>query len=282
MPLLTTGAGAYPAVGGGPAYQGPGDIVSGAIAWASPARAYSAAFASGGTAIMDLVDQAGANPVTINVLTTGFVNVAAITAWVTANSVSTIKVTKLYDQSGTGNHFTQAVLANMPPLLLSSLNGLPSLQCVSPFILSTGALTQAQPFSASTVYIRTSGTAAGSAVGAGGGTVITMGSDNIADKARVGFGTNVPVIPATDNVWHSFQGVGNGASGAYNVDGTDTPSQNLGTGAFAGNAFRICSDSTQYLVGKVMEGGLWPSALTPTQRGNISTNQHSAASGYNF
>lgn len=77
-------------------YQGPGDIVSGAVAWYSPARAYSAAFAATAGPIMDLVDAAtGTIPTTINILPTGFVDIAAI-------PTTPQKVTKLYDQTGNG------------------------------------------------------------------------------------------------------------------------------------------------------------------------------------
>ena len=75
--------------------------------------------------MLDLVDQVGANPITIHALSSGFVDIATITAWVTAHSVTTINIATLYDQSPTGIHATQVTLAKMPPLLLNTLNGLP-------------------------------------------------------------------------------------------------------------------------------------------------------------
>lgn len=110
--------------GSGVAYSGPGDVKSGFFAWWSVTRGYSAAYASpGNNPAMDLVDQAGANQVTINVKSTGLTDTAAITAWVVANSVTTIRVKKLYDQSGGGFHLTQATVANMPKLQLSPALG---------------------------------------------------------------------------------------------------------------------------------------------------------------
>src|SRR3954462_605040 len=91
------GPGTPHTVGGG--YTGPGDVVSGAFAWFG-LRGYTAAYSTGSNPAVDLVDQAGANPITINILSNGRLDVASINSWVTANSVSTIKVAKLYDQSG--------------------------------------------------------------------------------------------------------------------------------------------------------------------------------------
>ena len=96
-----------------------GDVKPGAFAYWSTARAYNATAAAGLFPIMDLVDQTGAHPVTINLLANGRVDVAAINTWVTANSVTTIKVKQLYDQSSNGWHVSQATLANMPVLKLS-------------------------------------------------------------------------------------------------------------------------------------------------------------------
>lgn len=45
-------------------YTGPGDIVSGANAWYG-LRGYTAAYSTGSNPAVDLVDQAGANQVTI-------------------------------------------------------------------------------------------------------------------------------------------------------------------------------------------------------------------------
>jgi hypothetical protein len=57
-----------PAPGG--SYTGPGDVVSGAYAWYG-LRGYSAAYATGSNPALDLVDQAGANPLTVNILSNG-------------------------------------------------------------------------------------------------------------------------------------------------------------------------------------------------------------------
>jgi hypothetical protein len=81
---------------------------------------FTAAYASPGTnRAIDIEDQDGANFFTcVHILSNGDLDVASIAAWVTAHSVITIKIPKLYDQTGNGVHVTQATLASMPTLVL--------------------------------------------------------------------------------------------------------------------------------------------------------------------
>ena len=265
-------------------YQGPGDIVSGALFWGSPARAYSASFAAGGTAVLNLVDQAGANPITVNILSTGFVDVTSITNWVAANSVSTIKVSQLYDQTGNARHATQATLANMPTLTLSAINGLPALEGNGSFRLDTPTITQSQPFSVSGVIKRTGSTStAMHAMGAGSGGAITFGFNSASGQGRVGGSSLVNFAGLTEGSFNAMTAAHNGASSAYNFNGTDVTGQAFGAGTFSGNAFRILDSGVGVapLTGQVMEAGVWPSFISPTDRGLINTNQH-GSNGYNF
>src|SRR5258708_4464076 len=59
-------------------FQGPGNIVSGAIAWQSCARVYNASLASTATSLCDLVDSAAPTVVicTLRGTTSGFVDLA--------------------------------------------------------------------------------------------------------------------------------------------------------------------------------------------------------------
>lgn len=268
-------------------FQGPGDIVSGAVAWGSSARAYSAAFAAGGTAIMDLVDQAGANPITINILTTGFVNLAAINAWVTANSVTTIKVTKLYDQSGTGNHFTNVTLGTMPVLTLNSLGGLPGMTGTganNTVLTSLNNVTQAQPYTMSAVAQRGAILGSNTGIIAAGTSAISMGY--VATTANTGFmNTNGAGLSPTisDAAFHALSGVFNAASSTYNVDGTDNTGPSIGTLGFSAEKIRIFR--TQGAVSSnniIMEVGVWPTGFTSGNLTSMSANQHGASNGYNF
>jgi hypothetical protein len=70
------------------AYVGPGDIVSSAFAWWG-LRGYTAAYSTGSNPALDLVDQAGANQLTVNILSgTTTASIAATDAtWHAAQAV---------------------------------------------------------------------------------------------------------------------------------------------------------------------------------------------------
>jgi hypothetical protein len=271
-------------------YRGPGDIVSGASAWGSSARAYNAAYAAPGTnPAMDLQDQAGANPITIAILSTGFVNIAAINAWVTAHSVSTIKIAKIYDQTGTGNHFTQGTLANMPTLVLNALGGLPGMAFLNSGSqqLATPTLTLTAPYSFSAVSLRTtndgllSGIIESTSVQIGLAYTTTANQVEILNNGHQATGT------ASDGAFHALQGtmVQDGSTlPVMVVDGTpNTGIASSGAGISAATLRIGRSEGGQTMGGTITEVGVWASlAFNSTQYGNVNTNQHSATYGYNF
>lgn len=275
------------------AYQGPGDVVSGATVWGSCARVYTAAQASTSTSLCDLVDSS-APTVTICTLrgsATGFVDLVGTycTGSVTpatkcaAATGGICNISKVYDQTGTGNHFTNSTAASQPTLSFSALGGLPGMSGTSGAgtVLSSPTITQAQPFTLSIVYERTGNFTSqqvylGSSAGA-----LSVGSDAVSNKSQFTAGV-VITQTATDSVFHAVQAVGNGVSGAMNTDGTDLTAQNAGTNTFSALLRFFRSSGAASSTGFVMEGGLWPSAFNATQRGNVNTNQHSAANGYNF
>lgn len=97
--------------GGGPTYQGPGDVLpmTGQGFWVGMC-AFSAASAALLRPALDLVSTAGnvGATTTIATKTDGTVDMAAITAFIAtncSNSASNAKITKLYDQSGNGHHY---------------------------------------------------------------------------------------------------------------------------------------------------------------------------------
>lgn len=263
-------------------YTGPGEVVGGALGWYSSARAYTAAFAAGGTAIMDLVDQAGANLVTIHILSTGYVDLTAISNWVSANSVTTIRVTKLYDQTGTGNHVTNVTLAQMPALVLNSFNGLPGLVATSARgdRLLSGNITQAQPLSYSGVAKRTGGTGASGWVGSNSNPVGLYPGTGANIWSVAGNTVLASSTIATDNAFHAAQGVLNGGSSAIVIDGTAATGAGGALG-FSASAISICRANGGTPDGVLMEAGVWPIAFNATQYGNMNTNQH-GTNGYNF
>lgn len=275
----------YKAAGGGGGFVGPGDILSSASWWVSPARAYSAAYAAGVTKpAMDIVDGSGANQTTINILSTGFVDLTAIAAWVVSFG-STIKVKKLYDQSGNGRDVSQAVTANMPVLILSSLGGLPALQ----FTASADSFLKSASFSVATpqtvygVIKRTANFTTWQILLADNG-LDAFGGWAMANSFRISSGTTTDSAAiVSDGAFHASGWVF-GSSGAFAVDGTTTSAGNVGTSTFSagltigdfggGNGF--ASDAL------VCEMGLWPVSATGTNNTNMSANQHSSTNGYNF
>ncbi len=276
---------------GAPAYAGPGDVVSGAYLWVSPARAYSAAFAATLGPVMDLVDQAGANPVTINILATGYVDTAAIAAWVTANSVSTIKVAKLYDQSGNARHVSNATLATMPTLVLNAINStLPVIDNPTGanfFLATSGTHSVPLPYSYSAVWKTfASNSAGGLAGGAANGS--TSSSFGVDATPAFGFRLNgVNTFKQTytnpHTAFHAGQAVAvSGASNStLNIDGTES------TGTYAAvisaEAIRVMREGSggASFPGKIAEVGIWAAAFSGPQRTAMNANQH-GTTGYNF
>jgi hypothetical protein len=228
------------AVVAGSGYVGPGDIVGSWFAWYG-LRAYSAAYAApGNNPAIDIVDQAGANQLTVNILASGKLDLASINAWVTAHSVSTIKVGKVYDQAGT-THVSQATLANMPTLALNVIGALPSLHFdasqAQGLFSASGALSTAQPFYMSSVHIRQRGN------------LTDFNSVLITDQTvgiltgtgpdQIGiFGGSVNSIAAADLAVHSLKALFNGSTSALYVDDLLTPISG-GAAAFSGSTIGL-------------------------------------------
>jgi hypothetical protein len=258
-----------------PRYIGPGDILPGWYTWASPARAYNASYAVACGAAMDLQDQSGANPITINIHpTTGFADVVTLNAWVAAHTVTTIKVAKLYDQTGNGRHFTQATLASMPNLTVSGLNGLPVLNFPgSGFAVSTSAtITLSQPFTYSAVYIRP-GSANSGIFGANNAFAYLGAQSANTLKMQAGADANVT---AADNAWHGVHAFFSGTSSLANVDGTET-SVNPFTNGLSGSLLQFGRTNAIELTGSIAEGGMYSAAATnASQRGALFANQNSS------
>ncbi|MDA9521637.1 hypothetical protein XI06_15110 [Bradyrhizobium sp. CCBAU 11434] len=259
------------------AYNGPGDVFSSAWAWYSPARAYSSAYAAGLGPVMDVVDQAGANQITINILSTGFVDVASLNAWISAHSVTSVCVKKLYDQSGNGRDVVQATLANMPRLVLSAtpLGTLPVLDGTSGttcYLQTASTFSISQPMTYSAVQKRTSGTANGGSIGAANGATFA-GCGTGANLAMASAGAQVTKA-ATDNAWYALQALVNTTSSALNVGGSDTAGLSMGTQTWASTNMRLLRAGSLQFMGHVAEVGMWTVTSTATDRNNLYANQH--------
>jgi hypothetical protein len=277
--MTMTGAGSTK-VSVAPPYQGPGDVFSGAIVFYSSARAYNAAYATGTNPCMDLVDQAAANAITINILSTGFVDVASINAWVTAHSVTTIEVTRVYDQTGNGHHEVQATLANMPTLTLNAINGLPAITNTLSILRmdSATAITQAQPLTMMGVAKRATNTNQGAFLGNSSAVTPWIGSHNTT-QFEYSAGTSQDTIITSAQVWSGYSILMNGASSFTNVNGTDAATPGSpGTGGWTAQGVRFMQSGGVW-DGQVAEAGIWPTS-TSTNRNALYANQHSF-SGYN-
>ena len=257
-------------------YTGPGDIASGAAAWWG-VRGYSAAYSTGSNPAVDLVDQAGNNPITINILSNGNLDVATINTWVTAHSVTTIKVKKLYDQTGNANHVSQATLINMPVLALNVIGSLPGILydfSNSQTLVGSTLPVSAYPMWCSYVAERTGNTVANNQVintNAGGAFAQFGFRQNVTSVYE--YAGNVPTASASDNAFHAVQNYISG-SGASNldsiyVDGTNTGGLNAGTSVPTGSV--IVGDTA--MNGYILEVGLWGSDQT-SHNSAVNSNQH--------
>ncbi len=291
-----TGAGmAVPAVAAA-TYQGPGDVFStSAIGFWSCARVWNAAAASTSTNLCDInAVTGGAAVCTLRGSSTGFVDLAGSycagttpAAACAAASGGSCIISKVYNQVSPGTaDLTQATAANMPPLVFSSTpsSTLPAISCGTAAqnlqVSSSSTITQSQPYTFSLVYRRTDATSS-IAFGPSAGGVGIGGRASTANQAAVVFNTSIAVTGATDSTWHALSGLGNGGSGASNLNGTDA-SANAGTTALSAATLRFCRPNAGQFGGTIAEGILWGASTNSTNRGDINTNQHSAANGYNW
>ena len=287
--------------GGGGGFTGAGDVVSGALAWYSPARAYNAAYATGTGNLADIVDTAtGLAACTIKAKTNGFADLTStvcptgsptvsVTTFCTVTHAAGCSITKLYDQSGAAGcsgiscDATQSTLANMPKLTLSALNSLPCLFGVSASstqLLSPNINGQTQPISHSAVVERTSNfSAAGSYIGTtGGGTGMLSNFGTPANTAGWYAGTQQSAS-ATDSAFHAIQTIFNGASSLAYIDGSLTGPVNVGSDTMSGSHVIIANDPFgDFLDGLVCEVGIWGVGFSSGQYSGLNSNQHGANS----
>lgn len=351
--LLLLGAGvATPAAPAG--YTGPGDVVSGATAWHSCVRGYSAAYSTGSNngcnlrrasdnAAQDIVilsngnfDVASANSfagtdATCQGSTSGLSTTIAFTSCsatpkaadtVTGSGISqpeyltacgsfvggagsctlttaqnigvaetvtmqvALFVTKAYDQSGSNActsapcNAAQATAGNQPQWLPNCFNALP---CVigngsSQRLISVTFTALAVPGTysvVSQVNAARSSFATIYAAGDSGGGGWTYQAWNSANQQGLAGSGNITVTSITDGIPHPAQGLVNGASSILNIDGTD----HTGTVGNANSDTSIgilsTKDNSNLLNGWFMEGGLWPSGFSGTQRTNVCHNEFS-------
>jgi hypothetical protein len=283
-------------VTGGGGYTGPGDIVSGAVAFYG-VRAYSAAIAAAGTQQIFALRRSSDNATCTAIIATngtvdltvgtpclgtgptGTTGATTVTAWLTS---TTAGVSTRYDQSGNGRNQTQATAGSQPQLLLSGFgpNSKPALQFTSQFIsVSVASNLYSQPFTETAEAERSSNftTQMNFSTSAAGTT--DMYYTTSTNTTQLYAGAASASVTASDSAAHAIQGIFNGASSSETVDGTTTSGLNPGTNKISldittgGNAVGsgLCN------VCIIGESGLWPSGFSG---GNLSSMHSNMATYY--
>ena len=203
-------------------------------------------------------------------LANGDLDVAAITALGYA-----VKVRKLYDQTGNGNHLEAIALALMPVLTLNAIKStFPAITFDPPASTGIGTGTfpaTAQPCTISTVAKRIGSFTDRNAIFISSGPNGLYYEPTPAETFLV-YGGNLSETPgATDNAWLALQGVLNGASSIGSVNGSSN-TVNAGTGGLGGNT-RFGDNSTSGLNGRAVEIGVWPVAFSSANNTAMSANQ---------
>lgn len=212
-------------------YAGPGDLTTFDKGWYG-LRGISAAYAApGNNPAIGVQDQAGANALTVNILSSGALDVATVSTWVAAHSVTRIDVVKHFDQSGGGFHI-DTTTTSVGTLVLNGQGSLPVVRFASGAEIHGGPtvdLALSQPFTMYAVAKRTSGTSLGvvagpesvnSSLGYDGSGVAFLFAGSVAD-----FGGGA----VTENTFHTLQGMFNGASSKGQWDGNSPSTLSPGT-----------------------------------------------------
>lgn len=252
---------------------GPGDVVGGAIAWYG-LRGYSIASSTGSNPAVRLVDQGGLHPIDINILSNGNLDVASISAWVTTWTVTTIKITTLYDQSGNFRHATQGNLANMPTLTLSVLGSLPAAQPAGGQFLTTGTIATAfsQPNTVSAVVNRTGAT--GSAGAWFGGSSAGASFEFLTANTVQMYDGSPITASASDGATHAIQMVSNNTGSTIYIDGSNNPNTSGTFSIGSGSTFFLMTDGfANNMTGNWFETGVWNSDIGASKSA-MNSNQH--------
>jgi hypothetical protein len=256
---------------GAAAYVGPGDLSLGsATLFGSCQWSISNAYASVATnklcnlrRTLDshtcdiLVNSNGKMGLTGN-CSTGAENGSVISTWCTAGT-SCVVVT-LYDQSGGGQHWTQATGANQPQLTFSAINGLAALHAdgVSNFNMDNAlAGAVSQPYTLAIVGTHLDTSLAFWAIT--NSTNVVWGFNSSGTVSSVLCNNQSDSTFTMDTNPHVFQYVCNGASGFSTVDTTQT-ALNTGTQTLVSTeSVHILASTTgsRQLNGYVGEIGMW-------------------------
>ena len=277
---------AAPAAG----YQGPGDIVPGALGWWG-LRCYSAAYSGN---VADVVDGAtGTTTGTRLKCASGVVSAlvsASACTFVTGNACSPIATTCAilcniiteYDQSGNSLDMLTAGGGGAPtdgPIYVPNNIGstLPSLQCTisgGQWLKNTTGITQAQSLQISYVSNRNNNTTTlQRGVFASNGVGIYVGYGALINQAEIAAGTAVDKT-ATDSAFHAYQAGFNNASSNLMIDGTANTGLTTGTTGLAGTMSLCGNTFSNNYDGYIQEVGVWAGLFSGANETSMNNNQH--------
>jgi concanavalin A-like lectin/glucanase superfamily protein/alpha-L-arabinofuranosidase B-like protein len=278
---------------GAPAgYTGPGDVQSGALAWYSCSRAYSAAYATANGNMCTVTRASDSATCTFKAATDGTADLTVGTPCTGSTTVTafcnatTCSVSGVYDQSG-ANGCTGAIpcdlpapiAARQPPFTFSCVNSHP---CINPNgaassgLISTATIAaQAQPFTLIAAARRTGATTTTQIIiSFGSSSATNLGYTTNVNEVRMNAGSTAP-FNATDAGFHALAAVIQNTTSVGYSDGTATggTTGTVTIGASADITLGNNSALTVPMTGYIGEAGVWPGAMTSTQAKAMCTNQ---------
>src|SRR5262249_577175 len=249
-------------------YIGPGDVLTGALAWWG-LRAYSAA--KTGTKAVRIIRASDSAQQDFNTLSTGALDMTSLNTFLTS---TTGKVVTLYDQTGNGFDFGQATDAIRPQLTLSIIGpsniypALPGDGVTSSLHLTTSAtMTQAQPFTISFVSRRDDSIISSVFTD---NTNVESGYASGSDLANMYAGAGISTGGAFNTVFRTIQQIYNGASSNDYVHGASNTT-NPGTAGLGGALDLMAGGGVNPLNGYLVECGVWAGAFTVTGGGQAAS-----------
>ena len=255
--------------GSGGAYVGPLDVVSAPRAFYS-FRCGSNAYAGNVADIWDATT--GSTTETLLTCSKGGVLNQTVNSLATTCAVS-CSVKTIYDQSGNGFDMTQSVNADRLVVTVNCTNGHPCLatQNNGSIGLSNGTFTSVATIPSTVSVVGNMASGVDEVFGgltSGFASVCNIGHST-GNLWKLDNGTVVSQS-ATDNAWHFSQGVCNGASSVFNIDGTDH-TVSAGSASLSSATQTFLGFGTT--IGKFTEMGLWPVGFSATQRLAMAHNQ---------
>jgi hypothetical protein len=253
-------------------YAGPGDVVASAAAWWG-LRAYNAAYATGSNPAIDIVKGSdGTAPMTINILSSGALDVATILALGYA-----VRVSKIYDQSGHSIHLTQPTLSKMPVLTIASSVPTMVFDGVDDFLGGgAGAFTMTQPFTYSGVFTPNSAQANSDVISSQFSECDLTFNNGTPVNAYMYAGTISAQVTCDIGSYHAVQALYNNTTSKLDVDGSNT-TVSAGTGAPTSTSVALgsfASGGGLFAPVSLREAGMWNLGFTAGNITSMSSNQH--------